>query len=202
MAQTEKKKTNSKVTDIVYIGLSAAIIAVCSWISIPLTVPITLQTMGVVLISGLFGAKRGTLSTLLYILIGAIGVPVFSGFKSGFGVLLGSTGGYIIGFIFTALIVGIVSDKTNKLWALILSMVVGILVCYAFGTAWFAVVYAKTNEPASLATILGWCVIPFLIPDAVKIALAAVLTEGSREQLCKVNYGWIFRCGIKRRLRV
>lgn len=177
MAQTEKKKTNSKVTDIVYIGLSAAIIAVCSWISIPLTVPITLQTMGVVLISGLFGAKRGTLSTLLYILIGAIGVPVFSGFKSGFGVLLGSTGGYIIGFIFTALIVGIVSDKTNKLWALILSMVVGILVCYAFGTAWFAVAYAKTNEPASLATILGWCVIPFLIPDAVKIALAAVLTN-------------------------
>lgn len=178
MVQTEvKKKTNSKITDMVYIGLSAAIIAVYSWISIPLTVPITLQTMGVVLISGLFGAKRGTLSTLLYILIGAIGVPVFSGFKSGFGVLLGSTGGYIIGFIFTALIVGIVSDKTNKLWALILSMVVGILVCYAFGTAWFAVVYAKTNEPASLATILGWCVIPFLIPDAVKIALAGVLTN-------------------------
>ena len=178
MAQTEvKKKTNSKITDMVYIGLSAAIIAVCSWISIPLTVPITLQTMGVVLISGLFGAKRGTLSTLLYILIGAIGVPVFSGFKSGFGVLIGSTGGYIIGFVFTALIVGIVSDKTNKLWALILSMVVGILVCYAFGTAWFAVVYAKTNEPASLATILGWCVIPFLIPDAIKIALAAVLTN-------------------------
>lgn len=178
MAQTEvKKKTNSKITDMVYIGLSAAIIVVCSWISIPLTVPITLQTMGVVLISGLFGAKRGTLSTLLYILIGAIGVPVFSGFKSGFGVLLGSTGGYIIGFIFTALIVGIVSDKTNKLWALILSMVVGILVCYAFGTVWFAVVYAKTNEPASLATILGWCVIPFLIPDAIKIALAAVLTN-------------------------
>ena len=178
MAQTEvKKKTNSKITNMVYIGLSAAIIAVCSWISIPLTVPITLQTMGVVLISGLFSAKRGTLSTLLYILIGAIGVPVFSGFKSGFGVLLGSTGGYIIGFIFTALIVGIVSDKTNKLWALILSMVVGILVCYAFGTAWFAVVYAKTNEPASLTTILGWCVIPFLIPDAIKIALAAVLTN-------------------------
>ena len=177
MAQTEKKKTNSKVTDIVYIGLSAAIIAVCSWISIPLTVPITLQTMGVVLISGLFGAKRGTLSTLLYILIGAIGVPVFSGFKSGFGVLLGSTGGYIIGFIFTALIVGIVSDKTNKLWALVLSMVVGILVCYAFGTAWFAVVYAKTNEPASLATILGWCVIPFIVPDAVKIVVAAILTN-------------------------
>lgn len=178
VAQTEeKKKSNSRISDIVYIGMSAAIIAVCAWIQIPLTVPITLQTMGVALVAGLFGAKRSTFATLLYILIGAIGVPVFSGFKSGFGVLLGSTGGYIIGFIFTALIVGLVSDKTNKLWAIILSMVLGVLVCYAFGTAWFAVVYAKTNEPASLMTILGWCVIPFLIPDAVKIAVAAVLTN-------------------------
>ena len=178
VAQTEeKKKSNSRISYIVYIGMSAAIIAVCAWIQIPLTVPITLQTMGVALVAGLFGAKRGTFATLLYILIGAIGVPVFSGFKSGFGVLLGSTGGYIIGFIFTALIVGLVSDKTNKLWAIILSMVLGVLVCYAFGTAWFAVVYAKTNEPASLMTILGWCVIPFLIPDAVKIAVAAVLTN-------------------------
>ena len=75
------------------------------------------------------------------------------------------------------MIVGLVSDKTNKLWAIILSMVLGVLVCYAFGTVWFAVVYAKTNEPASLMTILGWCVIPFLIPDAVKIAVAAVLTN-------------------------
>ena len=154
VAQTEeKKKSNSRISDIVYIGMSAAIIAVCAWIQIPLTVPITLQTMGVALVAGLFGAKRGTLATLLYILIGAIGVPVFSGFKSGFGVLLGSTGGYIIGFIFTALIVGLVSDKTNKLWAIILSMVLGVLVCYAFGTVWFAVVYAKTNEHIFAALI-------------------------------------------------
>ena len=177
-AKTEKSKSKFRVIDLVYIGLSAALIAVCSWISIPLpTVPITLQTMGVVLIASLFGAKRGVIATVVYILLGAIGVPVFAGFSSGLGVIGGATGGYIIGFIFTALIVGITADKTNKLWALILSMVVGILVCYAFGTAWFAVVYAKTNEPASLATILGWCVIPFLLPDAVKIALAAVLTN-------------------------
>lgn len=171
----EKKKF--KTIDMIYIGLSAALIAVCSWIQIPLTVPITLQTMGVVLVASLFGAKRGTLATVIYILLGAVGVPVFSGFKSGIGALLGSTGGYIIGFIFTAIIVGLVADKTNKLWALVLSMVVGILVCYAFGTAWFAVVYAKTNEPASLMTILGWCVIPFLIPDAIKIVLASILTN-------------------------
>ncbi|MBR3737321.1 MAG: biotin transporter BioY [Eubacterium sp.] len=179
MTETQQKQTNKKfkTLDLVYIGLSAALIAICSWISIPLTVPITLQTLGVCLVAGLFGAKKGTFSVVIYILLGAIGVPVFSGFKGGIGALAGSTGGYIIGFIFTAFIVGIVSDKTSKLWAIALAMLGGVLVCYTFGTAWFAIVYAKTNEPASLATILGWCVFPFLLPDAVKIILAALLTN-------------------------
>lgn len=178
MTEKDTKKKGLKTIDIVYIGLSAALIAVCSWISIPMTVPITLQTMGVVLVSALFGMKRGTAATVIYIILGAVGVPVFQGFTSGVGVIAGSTGGYIIGFIFTALIVGFVSDKTKgKFAALIISMVIGILVCYAFGTAWFAVVYARENTPASIGTILGWCVIPFLIPDAVKIAVAAILSN-------------------------
>lgn len=177
--KSKKVPANSKIEDIVFIGISAALITVCSWISIPLpTVPITLQTMGVCLIAGLFGLKRGTLATAVYITLGALGVPVFSGFTGGVGIILGQTGGYIIGFIFTALIVGLASDKfKGRLLPLILSMVIGILVCYAFGTAWFAVVYAKSNEPASLLTILGWCVFPFLLPDAVKIAVAAVLAN-------------------------
>lgn len=176
--QNSNTKNRNKILSIVYIGISAALIAICSWIQIPLTVPITLQTMGVCLVSGLLGFKRGTLATLVYILLGAIGVPVFAGFSGGLAAILGSTGGYIIGFIFTALIVGFVSDKfKGKLIPLIISMVIGILVCYAFGTAWFAVVYNKANEPASLATILGWCVTPFLIPDAVKIVIAAILTN-------------------------
>ena len=164
-AKETNTKNRNKILIIVYIGVSAALIAICSWIQIPLTVPITLQTMGVCLVSGLLGLKRGTLATLVYIVLGAIGVPVFAGFSGGMGVILGSTGGYIVGFIFTALIVGFVS------------MVIGIPVCYAFGTAWFAVVYNKANDPASLATILGWCVTPFLIPDAVKIVIAAILTN-------------------------
>ena len=172
-AKTEKSKSKFKVIDLVYIGLSAALIAVCSWISIPLpTVPITLQTMGVVLIASLFGAKRGVIATVVYILLGAIGVPVFSGFSSGLGVIGGATGGYIIGFIFTALIVGITADKTNKLWALVVSMIIGILVCYAF-----AIVYTNKGTPMGVGTILGMCVVPFLIPDAVKIVIAAVLTN-------------------------
>lgn len=172
---SEKKKF--KTIDLVYVGLSAALIAVCSWISIPLTVPITLQTLGICLVSALFGFKRGTLATLIYILLGAIGIPVFSGFKAGIGVLFGSTGGYIIGFIFTAVIVGLVSDKTKKLWIILVSMIIGVLVCYVFGTAWFSIVYAKTNEAVSLATILGWCVIPFIIPDLVKIIIAGILAN-------------------------
>lgn len=177
-----KKRTENKnrlsTLDLVYVGLSAALIAVCSWISIPLTVPITLQTLGICLVAGLFGTKIGTLATVVYVALGAVGVPVFSGFKSGVGALMGSTGGYIIGFIFTALIVGYISDKTGgKLWCVVLGMIAGVLACYVFGTAWFAVVYAKTSEPAPLATILGWCVLPFLIPDAVKIGVAAVLAN-------------------------
>lgn len=133
---------------------------------------------GCMLSIGTVRLKRGTLATLVYIVLGAIGVPVFAGFSGGMGVILGSTGGYIVGFIFTALIVGFVSDKfKGKLIPLVISMVIGILVCYAFGTAWFAVVYNKANDPASLATILGWCVTPFLIPDAVKIVIAAILTN-------------------------
>lgn len=173
-----KAKHKLKTIDLVYIGLSAALIVICSWITVPLTVPITFQTLGVCLVSGIFGAKRGTFAIAIYILLGAMGIPVFSGFKGGIGVLLGSTGGYIIGFIFTALIVGYISDKTNgKFWALIVSMVISALIWYSFGTAWFAVVYARNNTPASLWTILGWCVFPFLIFDAVKIVIAAILTN-------------------------
>ena len=171
------KENRLKTTDLVYIGLSAALITVCSWISIPLSVPITLQTLGICLVAGLFGAKKGSAAVLIYILLGAIGVPVFSGFKGGIGVLAGSTGGYILGFIFTALIVGIVSDKTNKLWLIILSMLGGVLICYIFGTLFFAYVYSKENTPASLGTVLGWCVFPFIIPDIIKIVLAAILTK-------------------------
>ena len=175
----EIKSKKIQIKDAALIGLMTALIAACAWISIPLTVPITLQTMGVCLAAGLLGAKRGTISVAAYIVLGLVGVPVFSGFKGGAGVLFGTTGGYIIGFIFTALIVGAAADKFGKkLWVLAVSMVAGVLVCYAFGTVWFLVLYNRTSETAAgLATVLGWCVTPFLIPDAVKIAVAAVLTN-------------------------
>ncbi|MCR5207466.1 MAG: biotin transporter BioY [Eubacterium sp.] len=179
---------NGKTKDIAFTGIAAAIIAVCSFITIPVgAVPVTLQTFAVCLVSGILGLKRGTLSVLIYILIGALGVPVFSGFKGGIGVLLGATGGYIIGFVFTAMITGFVSDRTKKLPALMLSMALGAAICYAFGTAWFILVYTKEQMP--LGKTLALCVTPFLIPDAVKITVASLLTFRLRDRLLKTQDG-------------
>jgi biotin transport system substrate-specific component len=104
-------------------------------------------------------------------------VPVFSGFTGGISILLGVTGGYIAGFLFTALIVGLAVRKFGRgLPILIISMILGILVCYAFGTAWFMTIYAAKTGPIGLGTALSWCVFPYLLPDAAKIVLASVLT--------------------------
>ena len=170
---------NSKFTtrDLATIAMGVALIAVCSWISIPTTIPFTMQTFAVCLVTALFGLRRGMWTVVCYILLGAVGAPVFSSFKGGLGALMGPTGGYIIGFLFTALIVGLATEKFGRsFWVLVVSMALGILVCYAFGTAWFVLLYAKNTGPISVAAALGWCVLPYLLPDAVKLALAALLT--------------------------
>ena len=175
---TTQTATRSKTYDMVYIAVFAVLIAICSWISIPTTVPFTLQTFAVFLAVGVLGGKRGSLSVLIYILLGAVGIPVFAGFSGGFGILLGSTGGYIIGFLFSALLMwGMETLLGKKTWVLGLSMVLGLIVCYAIGTVWFMVVYTKNSGPVGLAAVLSWCVIPFIIPDLVKIALALVLSK-------------------------
>ncbi len=173
-----KRNINSHILDIVYIAMFAAIITVCSQISIPTTIPFTLQTFAVFAAAAMLGLKRGTLSVLVYILLGIIGIPVFAGFSGGIGTLMGATGGYIIGFIFTAVIVGFMTDKLGrKLWVLAVSMVLGLLICYAFGTAWFMVVYGSANGGIDLLTALSWCVTPYLIFDAAKIVCASILVN-------------------------
>jgi biotin transport system substrate-specific component len=182
MSQENIEKTRSKslftVRELAFTALMAVIIAVCSWISIPTTVPFTLQTFGVFCALGLLGGKRGTFAVLVYIILGAIGVPVFAGFSGGIGVLFGSTGGYIVGFILMALAYWLITKAFgDKLPVMIISMVVGLAVCYAFGTAWFMLVYAKNTGAIGLGTALGWCVIPFIIPDLVKMACAILITK-------------------------
>lgn len=172
--------TKGKITtkELVFTALMAVIIAVCSWISIPTTVPFTLQTFGVFMAVGLLGGKKGTVSVLVYILLGAVGVPVFAGFSGGIGVLFGTTGGYIVGFLLSGLVYwAITAAFGEKLPVMIIAMALGLIVCYAFGTVWFMIVYAKNTEAIGLMTALGWCVFPFIIPDCIKIALAIVLTK-------------------------
>lgn len=143
-----------------------------------MTVPFTLQTFGVFLTVGVLGGKRGTLSVLVYLLLGIIGLPVFSGFRGGAACIFGTTGGYIVGFLFTALVMWAMEALLGKKsWVLILSMVIGLIVCYAFGTAWFVIVYTNTKGAIGIWTALLNCVIPYLIPDAVKIALAFLIVR-------------------------
>lgn len=176
-------KTKLTTRDIAYIGMFAAIMAACAWISIPAAVPFTLQTLGVFTTLGLLGGKRGTLAVLIYILLGALGVPVFAGFSGGLGVLLGTTGGYILGFLLSALAMWAMERFSQKTAWMALSMVLGQLLCYAAGTAWFLLVYTRTTGPVGLTAVLGWCVIPFILPDLVKIGLSLILTTRLRRFL-------------------
>lgn len=151
--------------DLVYGAVCAVAMTVCAWISIPTVIPITLQTFGIALTLALLGGCRGTVSVLVYLLMGALGLPVFSGMQGGFGVLLGPTGGYLTGFLAMALVYWAVTARGGrKLPACLL----GLLACYAFGTAWYQALYAR----GSLWTVLSLCVFPFIVPDILKIWLA------------------------------
>lgn len=168
----------NKTQDIVFIALFAVMIAVCSWISIPTTIPFTMQTFAVYLTLNFLGGKKGTVSVCIYILLGLIGLPVYANFTSGIGMLMGTTGGYMIGWIFSGLVMWLIEKLIGrKLWAQAVSMLVGLLVCYIAGTAWFIVVYAQSSGPVGLWTALLWCVIPFVIPDLVKLGLALWLSQ-------------------------
>ena len=196
MSEAVSKTTgsNSKVTqnrafiyDMVLIAISAALITVCSWISIPLgPVPFTLQTMGILAVMLTCGGRRGTIAILVYLAMGACGLPVFAGFKGGIASLAGPTGGFLIGFIIAALvfwlleklIFGKLMNSTVKTWIFgALNSLVFEIVLYTVGVIWFMTVYAAQTGPVGLGTVMTMCVIPFIIPDAVKLIAAVVIGE-------------------------
>ena len=154
------------------IALCAALLVPCAWLSVPTQPPFTMQTFGVFLTLLLLGAKDGTIAIGLYILLGALGVPVFSGFNGGMGALMGPTGGYIVGFLLICLIFGLLCGKGAGLWLKALALLLGLAVCYAFGTLWFVKVYGDMKGPISTLTALSMCVFPFIVPDLAKLALA------------------------------
>ena len=120
--------------------------------------------------------------------MGAVGVPVFAGFKSGIGAILGPTGGYIIGFVFLVLIIALFKkSKPGSIIVLIIGMLVGLAICSAFGTAWFYVVFSRSGEAKSIGTILTLCVTPFIIPDLIKLCLAVILVDRLSIPLSKIG---------------
>ncbi len=167
-----------KTKDLVFTAAFTALIAVCAWIAVPAAVPFTLQTFAIFLAPLILGGKFATLAVTVYIALGAVGAPVFAGFTGGIGVLLGKTGGYIVGFVLTELIVwGAYRIFGEGRIVTVISMLTGLLVCYLFGTAWFMVVCARTTGAVAFTAALSWCVLPFIIPDLIKLILAIILGE-------------------------
>lgn len=157
-------------------ALFAALMAVCSQLSIPLPmVPINLALLAALLGGALLGPKLGAAAMGVYVLVGLMGVPVFASFGAGPGTLFGKTGGYIIGYILAAFLTGLLAGKGKGYWRTCLAMVVGTLACYLFGTAWFMQVTGM-----ELWLSLTYCVLPFLPGDGLKILAAAWLSRRLR----------------------
>ena len=167
-----------RTTDLAYIAIGSVLIAICSWISIPVIVPFTLQTFAVFLLIMVFGGMKATCSVAIYILLGAVGLPVFASFGTGIGVLFGKTGGYIIGFLLMGPLYSLITKLCGKkLWVQITALTAGLLVCYAFGTAWFMYIYMRDTGDVGLMTVLSWCVFPYIIPDAGKMTVAILISK-------------------------
>ena len=180
--KSETQFNGKRTYNLVLEAVCAALITICSWISLNvMDVPFTLQTFGILLVLLTIGGRRGFISIAVYILLGLVGIPVFAGFKSGPAALAGPTGGFIVGFLAAGAVYWLVdtvflgrlknSDKSRLVVSIIESIIFEIIL-YIFGVAWFMIVYTRKTGPIGLGAVMGMCVIPFLIPDAVKLILA------------------------------
>ena len=174
---TEKRKITTQ--QMALVAIMTALTCILAPFSLPIgPVPISLTNLVIYFSLYLLGWKLGTLSYVIYLLIGLVGVPVFSGFTAGPAKLFGPTGGYLIGFIPMASIAGIVIDKFSQRWLQILGMIVGTAICYAFGTAWFCIQAGYTVSAA-----LAVCVIPFIPADLIKMVIAMIIGPEIRKRL-------------------
>jgi biotin transport system substrate-specific component len=164
-----------RIKNIVQTAMFAAVIAVCSLITVPFAVPFTMQTFAVFFALLMLGGKRGACAVAVYTFLGLVGLPIFSGFQGGFGVLFGATGGYIIGFLLISLIIWFFERFCgDRKYFAITAVILGMLACYAAGTAWYALVYMG-GTGVGFAAAVAQCVLPFILPDIAKIALAFIL---------------------------
>ena len=173
-----------KTKDMTLIAVMAALICVAGPLSIAIgPIPLSLASFAVYLAGAILGWKRGTLAVAIYLLIGLVGVPVFSGFSGGFQKLIGVTGGYLVGYLPCALITGLCAgepyaEKQRPVWMLPVGMGLGTVALYVIGTAWFMLQTKNT-----LAAAMGMCVLPFLLGDGLKIVAATIITVPVRKAL-------------------
>ncbi len=167
-----------------YCALFAALTAILSQIAIPLPftpIMINLALLSVFVSAGILGKTAGTVCQLVYVGLGVIGLPVFANFSGGIGVLAGPTGGYIIGYIVAAFVIGLLCDTfKNTFVNNVLFIIAGLALCYTFGTAWFVI-----SAHVGIAQALVMCVLPFLVGDAIKICVAAFLIKTLKNKLLK-----------------
>ena len=181
MEKQVKKRTTTK--SIVMAGMFAAVLAVLSQISIPMPsgVPVTLQTFAVALTGFVLGMKMGTAATAVYVLIGAVGAPVFAGFSGGLGILLGKTGGFIFGFLLMAPLCGLAIKK--KRWSgIILMPAAGLLLCHFLGILQFSFLAQLGFVESALMVS-----IPYLIKDIVSVIMAYAAAAALRKGLHAAN---------------
>lgn len=176
-----EKNTTHKL---VFCAFFATLTAILSQFSIPIgPVPINLATFSVFLAGALLGSAAGALSQVVYVLLGACGLPVFAQFSGGIGVIAGPTGGYIIGYIAAAWLIGFLCERLGtKTLQMVFAMTAGLTLCYILGTAWFMF----TTRTALLHSLM-LCVFPFLIGDALKIAVAVALEPRLRQTLYRIG---------------
>ena len=156
-------------------ALAAALMCVCAWIAIPVGDTVfTMQTFALFLTLYLLGGKWGCAAIVVYLALGMAGLPVFTGFRGGLGVLLGATGGYIGGFLLIGAAYWLVTALGKGRWGL-WGCILGLVLCYAAGTLWFYFTYLKA-ESISLGAVLAKCVLPYLLPDGMKLWIARLLT--------------------------
>jgi len=159
-------------------AMCVALLSVCAWITIPFTVPFTLQTLGFFVCLGLLGGKYGTAAVCGYLLLGAIGLPVFSGFQGGFGVLMGATGGYLLGFAVAALAMWLIEYFLEKKRIMrVVSMLVGFTIYNLLGMFWYAWIYLEQRSLSGFASAFGTCVLPFLGPDILKMICSCMIVN-------------------------
>ena len=170
MKENVLKKLNTR--DIAYIALAVALNAICAFITVPATVPFTLQVFGVFFTLEFLGGKRGAIAVWLYLFFGAVGLPVFSGFRGGFSVLLSATGGFIMAFAAVALLYFVVSFFKVPRWSHYILATASLALIYFGGSAWFVYMMGGTVKHALLI-----CVVPFILPDVIKIILAFLLSD-------------------------